>query len=460
MPARSLSPESMNPIELKQLRFSNIIAALSYALDLTEGACPGHAVGTCILTLNIGRELGLSEDILGDAYYAALLKDVGCSSNSARISQVVGGDEIRAKRMTKTTDWTRLEWDRILYTIKHAHTGHSGLERVRKIATMVRNEHADAEEFIRLRCSEGAAVVRNLGFGPLATSAVYSLDEHWDGRGYPNGIAGNDIPELSRLICLAQTLEVFYRRYGANVAIDIAQQRSGHWFDPAMVKAVVSLQNRGMLWNRIDSGIDCVTALEPRPKSILADAFAIDNICVAFAGVVDAKSPYTFMHSTGVERVAARMGSHLKLTAKELTILRRAALLHDIGKLSVSNAILDKTERLTHAEWHAIRLHPHYTFEILNRISGFEQIACIAASHHEKLDGSGYHMGLTGDQLCLSSRILTVADMYDAITSNRPYHQGKSIDEAMSILRKEAPHAIDASCLAALECCVETLVSA
>ena len=402
------------------------------------------------------RELGLSEEILSDAYYAALLKDVGCSSNSARIYQVVGDDDIRAKRMTRTTDWTRLEWDRILYTLKHAHAKEPCFKRIRNIRAMVRNEHRDAEVFIRLRCNQGANVVRNLGLGAPAAGAVYCLDEHWDGHGYPDRLAGHDIPLLARLICLAQTLEVFYRSYGAAAAIDIVQQRSGRWFDPEMVRAVISLQRRGMLWNQVDTGgVDCVTALEPQPRSTLADAFAIDNICVAFAGVVDAKSPYTFTHSTGVAKVAALIGARLKMSGKDLTTLRHAALLHDIGKLSLSNAILDKTDKLTDEEWQQIKRHPYYSFEILNRISGFEQIACIAGSHHEKLDGSGYHRGVKGDQLCLSSRVLAVADMYDAMTSDRPYHKGMSNDQAMTILNKLAPHAIDATCLAALDGCLD-----
>ena len=456
MPTQTLTYEAATSIEPKQLRFSNIIAALSFALDLTEGACPGHAVGTCILSLNIGRELGLSEDILSDVYYAALLKDVGCSSNSARIYQVVGDDDRRAKQMTKTTDWTRLEWDRILYTLKHAHAKEPCFKRMRNVRAMIRNEHRDAEMFIRLRCNQGASVIGNLGLGSDAARAVYCLDEHWDGHGLPDGLCGNEIPLLSRLICLCQTLEVFYRLYGAAAALDIVQQRSGRWFDPEMVRAVISLQRRGKLWEHVDEeGIERVTALEPKPRSILADAFAIDNICVAFAGVVDAKSPYTFKHSSGVAQIAARIGNSLNISAKELTILRRAALLHDIGKLSVSNAILDKTDKLTEEEWQCIKHHPRYTFEILNRISGFEQIAFIAASHHEKLDGSGYHLGVTGDLLCLPSRILAVADMYDAMTSDRPYHKGMSVDQALSILRKQAPRKIDATCLDALERCID-----
>ena len=441
----------IRPPEHRQVHYSNILSALTYALDLTEGASPGHAVRTCILGMHIGRELGLSEDLMSDAYYAFLLKDVGCSSNAARMFQIVGDDEIRAKRLTKTTDWTRLEWKQMHYLLKRAHSREPLVRRIKALQSMVRNSSRNAEALARLRCEQGAKVVRDLGLGPATAGAIYCLDEHWDGLGYPDRLTGEDIPLLARLVNLAQTLEVFHHLYGPAAAVDVIQTRSGRWFDPAMVRAVVSLNRRGALWNTLDADkLQSVVALEPKPRGILTDAFAIDNICVAFAGVVDAKSHYTFTHSTGVAKIAVQIAETLGISAKEKIILRRAALLHDIGKLSIPNSILDKPGKLTPEEWECVKCHPFYTFEILSRISGFDEIATIAASHHEKLDGSGYHRGIQGDQMGILTRILVVADMYDALSGERPYRSRLSLDQVMSILRQDAPHAIDATCLAAL----------
>lgn len=448
---------STSTAEGKQVHYSNIIAALSFALDLTEGACPGHAVRTCVLGMRLAQEMGLPEDLLSDAYYALLLKDVGCSSNAARLYQVVGDDEMRAKQLTKTVDWTRLEWKQMHYLLKHAHSKKPPMKRLGGIRSMLKDSSKNAEVLIRLRCEQGAKVVRDLGLGPAAAGAIYCLDEHWDGRGYPDGLVGEDIPLLARLVSLAQTLEVFHRLYGAAAAMDIIQQRSGRWFDPSLVRAVVAMNRRGVLWQSLDAeNLDSVAALEPRQKRFLADSFVIDNICVAFAGVVDAKSPYTYTHSTGVARTAVQIGQKMQLRTRDLTILRRAGLLHDIGKLSVPNCILDKAGPLTPTEWECVRKHPSFTYEILNRISGFGEIATIAASHHEKLDGSGYHLGLKSDQLGLMARILTVADMYDALSGDRPYRAPLGIDQVMSILKKDAPHAIDEHCLAALETFVDS----
>ncbi len=448
VPDRRQHERARQPISV-----SGLIEALSFALDLTEGACPGHAARTCVIGMRIGRAINLSEDLMHDLYYSLLLKDVGCSSNSARLYQIVGNDELEAKRLTKTTDWSRFEWKQMQYLLKHAHAHSSPSRRVRNVASMFRNSSTNAEELIRLRCEKGAKVVRDLGLSHATAGAIYCLDEHWDGAGYPDRLVGEDIPLLARIASLAQTFEVFLRQYGVASAIDVVQRRSGRWFDPALVRAAVGLERRGKLTHGLGDDVlnTTVANLQPTLRRVLTDSYTIDNICVAFAGVVDAKSPYTFQHSTGVAYVAQQIGKRLNLPPRELVTLRRAGLLHDIGKLSVPNSILDKQGKLTHEEWECIKCHPHYTYEILSRIHGFGQIATIAASHHEKLDGSGYHLGLKADQLPLLSRILTVADMYDALSGDRPYRERLNLDQVFTILRKDTPHALDITCFEALE---------
>ena len=425
---------------------------MSYALDLTEGACPGHTVRTCVLGMRIGRELGLSEDLLHDLYYALLLKDVGCSSNASRLCQIVGNDEIAAKRLTKTTDWTRFEWKQMQYMLKHAHARSGPAHRLRGVARMVRNSGDNASQLIRLRCDKGAKVARDLGLGNSTAGAIYCLDEHWNGLGYPDHLVGEDIPLLARIASVAQVFEVFRREYGEAAAVDVVQRRSGRWFDPEIVRVTVSLARRGVLSAGLDEeGIEhAMASQQPALRRVSTDSYTIDSICVAFAGVVDAKSPYTYRHSTGVAKAAMQIGQCLNLLPRELVTLRRAGLLHDIGKLSVPNSILDKQGKLSADEWAAIRMHPYYTYEILSRVTGFEEIAKIAASHHEKLDGSGYHLGLTAAELPLLSRILTVADMFDALSSDRPYRERLTHDEVLTILRKDTPHALDAECVEAL----------
>jgi putative nucleotidyltransferase with HDIG domain len=196
--------------------------------------------------------------------------------------------------------------------------------------------------------------------------------------------------------------------------------------------------------------LEDVVALEPDNRHTLASEEAIENICLAFADVIDSKSPFTYRHSNGVAAAAVAVGRQLGMSAGEITFLRRAALLHDIGKLSVPNSILEKPGKLTAEEWAVVKKHPYYTLEILRRIPGLENMSEVAAAHHEKLDGSGYFRSWTAEQLSTPARILAVADIYDALAAQRPYRDAMPLDQVFGIMRKEAPHALDAECLEAL----------
>lgn len=260
-----------------------------------------------------------------------------------------------------------------------------------------------------------------------------------------------EIPLLSRIMNLAQIVDIFYSAYGRAAAIEVARKRSGRWFDPDLVKGFCSLAAKDSLWLDIENAGKRVIELEPRQVLFEADDTTLDNICLAFADVIDAKSPFTYRHSTGVADAAVSIARTLAMSESEVTLIRRAALLHDIGKLSVSNAILDKPGKLTGEEWDTVRRHPHYSFEILKRIPGFSDLSEIAASHHEKLDGSGYFRNMTAEQLSLSARILVVADIYDALAAKRPYRDALPLDTVFAIMQKDAPRALDATCFEALK---------
>jgi putative nucleotidyltransferase with HDIG domain len=172
---------------------------------------------------------------------------------------------------------------------------------------------------------------------------------------------------------------------------------------------------------------------------------------VAFGNIVDAKSPFTYNHSLGVANAAVATARTLGLPRQRIVFLRHAALLHDLGKLGVSNAILEKPAKLDNAEWQVMKGHPLDTWKILRAIPGFEELSEVAGSHHEKLNGSGYFRGLTGEFLPTESRILAVADIFDALAANRPYREGLPRERVFQIIRAEAPHALDAACVEALE---------
>jgi HD-GYP domain-containing protein (c-di-GMP phosphodiesterase class II) len=437
------------------ISLSEIISALSYALDLTEGAVHGHALRSCLLGMRIAAEAELSSDETSSLYFALLLKDVGCSSNATRMCQIVGGDDDAVKAGAKYADWAKpglstvkLLWNNVLPDFGAA-------AHVARILRVGVTQHSNDDEMADPHSDRGASILGKLGMGEVAAQAVHSLNEHWDGSGHPERRHREQIPLLSRICAIAQHLDMFSSSRGVDKAIETLKQRSGTWFDPELVRVAVSLHRRGTLWTTCtptasqDDTRQAVLDLDPGRKHRL-EAGRIDHICEAFADVVDAKSNFTFRHSVGVAEAALEIATGLHLSADRVQLVRRTALLHDIGKLSVSNTILDKNGTLDAEEWKAVRLHPGLTRNILELVCPFREMAVIAGEHHEKLDGSGYPNRLMASDLSLESRIIAVADVYSALSEDRPYRASLDLDQTVSIMTKLVPDKLDADCFEAL----------
>ena len=223
-------------------------------------------------------------------------------------------------------------------------TGAPFLERVRTLVRVAAKQQQESCELVKIRCERGASIARRMGFPEPVAQAIQSLDEHWNGGGYPDGLMRRDIPLFSRIMNLSQTLDVFYTHRNAETAIDVARGRSKRWFDPDLVNAAVSLANSGGLWRDLEetSAISHALALEPEDRRMLAGEQTIENICQAFAEIIDAKSPFTYRHSTGVAEAAMAISRQLSLSEQDNRFMLRSALLHDIGKLCVPNTILEK----------------------------------------------------------------------------------------------------------------------
>jgi HD-GYP domain-containing protein (c-di-GMP phosphodiesterase class II) len=434
------------------IRTSELISALSYALDLTEGRSMGHSVRTCVMGMRLAQHIGLSMEEQADLYYALLLKDAGCSSNSSRLFHILNADEIRAKRDVKTTDWTKVGFESLNFALTHVATESPLPQRMWKLLQVAATQQADSRDLVKIRCERGSYIAKKLGFSDAVAEGIHSLDEHWNGGGYPNHLLGEEIPMFSRIANLCQTLEVFYEARGEEDALDAVQARSGRWFDPELVAATMSLSKQGILWLGLDSKdlLENVLVMEPEERRLIADDATVDSICLAFADIIDAKSPFTYQHSNGVADAAMDIAIHFGMNEFEKKQLRRAALMHDIGKLSVPNSILEKPGKLTDEEWQVVRDHPYYTFQILKRVPAFKSFSSDAAAHHERLDGSGYWRRLAGDSISTVARILSVADVFDALRAKRPYRDALPLEKVFSIMRKESPRALDLPCLEAL----------
>lgn len=308
---------------------------------------------------------------------------------------------------------------------------------------------AGACSLVQQRCERGADVARAIGLDEEVAQAVLEADEHWDGRGYPAGKAREEISLGGRLLCLAQAAEVFWSRGGPSAACEIARRRRGTWFDPLLVDALLALEDDQSFWRSLQA--PAVASLEPPDRVLIANQDHLDLVAQAFAWIVDAKSPYTAEHSAGVAEIAVLLSELLGLEAPTRATIRRAALLHDLGKLGVSNRILDKPGPLTEEEIAVVRRHPRWSLEILERVVAFNDFARIAAAHHERLDGSGYSDGRIAAELDTPSRILAVADVAEALSAERPYRPALRPEQVLATMRRDAGRKLDADAFAALE---------
>lgn len=434
------------------VRLSEVLGALSFALDLTEGQPYGHSARTCLIGMRLADALELPADVRSDLYYALILKDAGCSTNAHATAELFGVDDHAVKQAMKTVDWSR-SLRAIRFGLTTAGRGRSPLDRFRQVLHMITNGTGSTQRLMRLRCERGADIVRQLGFPGRAAEAVRTLDEHWDGHGEPEGLAGDRIPLLGRLLGLAQTVEIFAATEGWEGALKMARRRSGSWFDPELVRVLERACGREDWWAEL-YGLDVlpeVARAEPADRTVRVDDEGIDRVAAAFADVVDAKTPFTYRHSTRVAEIARSLARKLDLGGAVPRDLYRAGLLHDIGKLGISNRILDKDGPLTDEERLRVERHPVLSWTILGQVETFAPIARLASVHHEKLDGGGYPWGFTADRLGRAERILAVADVYEALTADRPYREALSHEKAFGILTGMMGTGLDPEAVQAME---------
>lgn len=438
---------------------SEVISALTFALDLTDGAVPGHSLRTCLLGMRLAESLRIPAEELTGLYYALLLKDIGCSDSAARLSQIMGEDD---RGPMSLNGWAGdlgsnpvlLEriWREVLPEVPLP-------GRIGRMLCTSAAPSEDPRSDWEMQNSRVTQTMQHLGMSDLTIQAVYHVDERWDGTGLPSGLQGEAIPLLARICSVAQTLDAFATEHGPETALKMLRSRRGTWFDPEVVRAAQHLHTFGKLWkfcqvSDVEETRAEVLRQDPGYSSPLVPE-RVDRICEAFGNVVDAKSPFTYRHSIGVTEVAVSLAQELGLAPERVSLVRRAAFLHDIGKLAVPNRVLDKRGKLTPKEWRIVTRHPALSGSILRRVSAFRELAVLAGEHHERLDGSGYPHQLREEHLSLESRVIAMADCYAAMAEDRPYRPGLDAERILEILEEDVPHRLDATCFAALKSAVK-----
>jgi HD-GYP domain-containing protein (c-di-GMP phosphodiesterase class II) len=429
----------------QQVRLAEPLAAISLATDLGTGQPMEHALRSCHVAMGLARSIGLPVQDLSDTYYVSLLRFLGCTSEASADAALNGGDELALyKGLAPSLMGAPSEL--IGWMLRHLAEGQPPLTRARALGSAL-TDPKGAERSIRAHCEVGRLLARRIGLGDSVLLALECAFERWDGKGLPNGIAGEEIPASCRVAIVARDFELLSRTWEPGAVMKILRGRKGRAYEPRVLEAAIEhgpgliaqIEN-GSLW-------DAVLEAEPGPQMTIENAH-IDVVLSAFAHFVDLKSPYLHGHSTGVAELAERAGA---LTGLDPIVLRRAALVHDLGRVAVPSGIWNKEGSLSEGEWEQVRLHPYFTQRILTRCGSLRDLAEAASSHHERMDGSGYHRGTKAPSLSTEARLLATADAFRAMTARRPHRGALSASRAAEELERScAESRLDVRCVRAV----------
>ena len=402
-----------------RLRLAELIASLSLATDLGMGQPLEQALRTCVLSMNAARELRVPETDLTQVYYLALLRFVGCTADAHETAAAAGGDEISDRAglapviMGDTAEF-------LSHMVRHFAAGTPTLTRLKLLAAALAQGTSGAKRDIAAHCEVAQMLANRMGLPETIGRFVGSTFERWDGKGLPGLAAGFAIPMPARIVSVARDVDVFNRFGGWSLTSRVLRRRRAGAYDPDVTDVFLAC---GETWlNELDTvaAWDAAIAAEPAPQ-VLLDEARLDSVLGAFADFVDLKSPFTLGHSAAVAELAAAAARHSGLQDAEVQDLRRAGLVHDLGKTGIPNGIWDKPGPLAQPDWERVRLHPYLTERILANSPKLGAVALLAGSHHERLDGSGYHRGSAGASLATAARLLAVADAYQAMGQRRSY---------------------------------------
>lgn len=392
-----------------------------------------HVLRSCVIGLRLGAAVGLSEAEREVVFYTALLAWVGCHADSHELATWFG-DDIFFRAESMAVDRTGLPL--LAFVFGHLGEGSPVSRRVRLAGSFMVGGRKAMIESLQSHCLVTADLAGRLGLGAGLAESVQQVFERWDGRGWPAGIGGEQLRISTRIVQLAHAVEVCHRASGVQGAIEVARRRRGTQFDPTLVD--VFCRNASELLGSAVGATSWDQVIEAEPGLCpLMTVEELDQALEAIADFVDLKSPYTTGHSRGVADLAAEGGRLCGLSVAECAHLRQAALVHDLGRLGVSNAVWERPGPLGPAELEKVRLHPYLTERILARPDTLHQLGSLAALHHEHLDGSGYPHGLSAGALAPSARLLAAADSYHAMTEPRPHRPALRDSQAADELRAE-----------------------
>jgi HD-GYP domain-containing protein (c-di-GMP phosphodiesterase class II) len=360
--------------------------------------------------------------------------NIGCHADAHEQAKWYGDDI--ALKATKFGPHDMRSVRGAVSTLGRLGAGNQPLHRLRVALDFALWGHREVEGMIATHNTIARSFAEQLGLPPPVGEAVATGYERWDGKGWPGELAGEAIPLASRVVQLAEHVEVAHRVGGIEAACALARERSGGQFDPALVDLLVA--EATAIFDGLDAADSWRAVIDAEPSlAVVLSGDRLDAALAALGTAVDVKSPYWLGHSQAVADLAAAAGERAGLTADEVVTLRRAALVYGLGRLGISNSILDKRGPLSAGEWERVRMHPYLTERMLHQSATLAPLAAIAAQSRERVDGSGYPRGLSGSAISRRAGILGAADAYQAMREPRPHRPPLTADEAAAQLRTD-----------------------
>jgi len=414
------------------VRLAELVATLSLGIDLGFGQPMEHTLRQCLIALRLAERSGLGPEQRSVAYYTALLISVGCHTDAHEQAKWFG-DDLAMKSAKFAWNGDKPNPARMLMALG---AGQPPLHRFRLGLEFVLSGHRELSGMVSHHAAVGRMLAEQLALPEDVQRAIGASYERWDGCGWPGALAGQAIPLPARLAQTAEFVEVAHRLGGIEAVEKLARERRGNQFDPTLCDLLLS-DGRALLGGLDElAAWDAVVGGEPGLAPLVSGA-ELDAALTAIANFVDLKSPYFLGHAQAVSALAAEAAARSGMSEAEVRLLRRAGLVHGLGRLGVSNAILDKRGPLGAGEWERVRLQPYLTERMLRQSQALAPVARIAVQHRERLDGSGYPHGLIGSRISREARLLGVADAYQALREPRPQRAAHSAQQAATELRAE-----------------------
>jgi HD-GYP domain-containing protein (c-di-GMP phosphodiesterase class II) len=415
------------------ITLAELLAAFSLATDLGLGQPMEHVLRSWQIAVHLADRIGMRHEDRESLFYVAMLAWVGCVADAPEVAAAFG-DDIEFRADSYNVDLTGSS--ALGFFLNHAGRGGSATHRIRTAATLILTGGSRVTQGLQSHCLTTSALADQLGLSADVGSALRQFFTRWDGRGVPPGVGGADIAPTVRLFHLADVVEVHHRVRGLDGALKVARGRRGTQFAPDVVDAFCEIAETvlpavGDLSDVHDLLAGAAYLRRPLP------AAELDAALEALADFTDLRSPCRAGHSRGVAGLAAQAARVMGLPPADIAVARRAGLVHDIGLHGIPVTILDKAGPLSTTESERVRLSSYYTERVLARPAGLARIGAIASLAHERMDGSGYHRGLTGSAIPRSGRIMAAACAFQAMIEPRAQRSAWPAKDAAAMLRAE-----------------------